>query len=193
MNVESYLKTIGFKSFEGHVCCIAKKVSDLIKLTSVSDINVMQIGFNAGHSAEIMLENNSSLKLTSFDLGSHSYVIPANDYISKRYPGRHELILGDSTITLPKYMDKKFDVIFIDGGHTYFLATTDLQNCKRFAHENTIVIMDDTMHTLGWETDFTIGPTKAWTDAISKNEIIELGHEDYMAKRGGISWGKYIL
>ncbi len=39
--------------------------------------------------------------------------------------------------------DEKFDLVFIDGGHTYECFLSDLQNCKQLAHEETIVIIDD--------------------------------------------------
>jgi hypothetical protein len=40
----------------------------------------MNIGFNDGHSAEIFLQTNKNLKLTSFDLGEHDYVNVSKEY-----------------------------------------------------------------------------------------------------------------
>ena len=76
----------------------------------------MEIGFNAGHSAELFLKYTSA-HVTSFDLGDHPYVTHAKEYIDAYYPGRHSLILGDSTVTVPKCIGK-YDIIFIDGGHS---------------------------------------------------------------------------
>jgi hypothetical protein len=39
----------------------------------------LEIGFNAGHSAEVFLKNNKDLILTSFDLGEHNYVTTAKN------------------------------------------------------------------------------------------------------------------
>ena len=154
----------------------------------------MEIGFNAGHSAEVFLKNNSKLTLTSFDLGSHDYVLTAKEYIDVIYKNRHTLILGDSTITVPKYINdnpnKKFDVIFIDGGHDYSIANADLQNCMNLAHKDTIVIIDDTIYTPGWEHWYTIGPTKTWLEHIANNKIIGINKKDYRHGHG-MSWGKY--
>ena len=50
--------------------------------------------------------------------------------------------------TIPEYIvsnPKKFDLIFIDGGHDLETAESDLFNCKDLSHNDTIVIMDDTV------------------------------------------------
>jgi len=196
MTLTEYLKSRGIDTFrEGYSQQVDGQVKDLIELTSKPDINVMEIGFNAGHSAELMLENNKSLKLTSFDLGQYDYVLPGKEYINMTYPGRHALYLGDSTMTVPaftrQYPDTKFDVIFIDGGHLYPIAKADIDNCFHLAHKDTIVMLDDTMYTKDWEEGWTTGPTKAWLESIENNQIAELNRKDYMKGRG-MSWGTYV-
>jgi predicted O-methyltransferase YrrM len=154
----------------------------------------MEIGFNAGHSAEVLLQNNPSVHLTSFDLCGHEYVAPAKEIIDAAFPGRHKLVAGDSTATIPTYIEDnpetKFDVIFIDGGHDYDVAAADLRNCARLAHKDTIVIMDDTMFTRGWEMAYTVGPTRAWAEALAAGTLVELGRRDYEVGRG-MAWGRY--
>lgn len=191
-----YLNLKGFHQFEGHSQQVSEQVKDLIELTNKPYVNVMEIGFNAGHSAEIFLKNNSSLSLTSFDLGSHDYLSTAKDYIDAIYPNRHTLILGDSKESVPKYLnennDKKFDVIFIDGGHDYHTAISDLINCKHFAHKDTIVIMDDTKdENHNNDNEYTWGPIRAWKQYIKYDMLTELGYKDYGIGRG-MSWGKYL-
>ena len=194
MTVTIYLKRRGFHTFEGHSQQVLQQVKDLINLTNKPDIKVMEIGFNAGHSAEIFLHNNNSLKLTSFDLGDHDYVKHAKQYIDTVYPNRHTLIVGDSRKTIPNYLKNnkhiKFDFIFIDGGHDYEIAKSDLDNCFHLAHENTIVALDDTIFTNGWEQGHTIGPTKTWSEHLQQNKIVELNRTDYSPGRGMV-WGKY--
>lgn len=196
MNITEFLNSHGFHTFEGNSQQISKQVEDLIKLSKGSDIHVLEIGFNAGHSAEVFLQNNHSLKLISFDLGEHDYILKAKQFIDAKYKNRHTLILGDSTITIPTYINdnpnKKFDIIFIDGGHDYSIANADLENCRKLANKDTIVIIDDTTYTEGWERFYTIGPTKTWVEHLNNGTIIEINRTDYEVGRG-MSWGKYIF
>jgi predicted O-methyltransferase YrrM len=196
MSITSFLNSRGFHSFEGYSQQVPQQVEDLIILTNKPNINVMEIGFNAGHSAELFLKNNNTLKLTSFDLGTHNYVETAKEYIDCMFPNRHTLILGDSTITVPLYIENnkentKFDIIFIDGGHTYEIAQKDIDNCFNISHKDTIVILDDTMFTKEWELGYTIGPTETWKEHLEQKKIVELGRKDYSLGHG-MSWGKYI-
>ena len=199
MSLDQYLFNNNCRDLEGNVGSFSEKSKDLIQLTNKPYLNVMEIGFNAGHSADIFLRNNENLQLTSFDIGDHDYVSVSKKYIDMLYPGRHLLIVGDSTknvTTFAQLYNTRFDVIFIDGGHSYEVAMADLQNSMLLAHKDTIVIMDDIIYTPGNERDYSIGPTKAWSDMIYSNKIIELGHREYSPKEygpDGLAWGKYIF
>ena len=196
MSITNYLNNKGFQSFEGYCQEVPEQVQDLIALTNKPNINVMEIGFNAGHSAEIFLKNNPHLFLTSFDIGRHEYISHAKTYIDETYPNRHTLILGDSRITVPKFINERkdatlFDVIFIDGSHKYKTVMEDIENCFSLAHKGTIVILDDTMFKKEWEEGWTVGPTKAWLECLQEDKIIDLERKDYCFGRG-MSWGKYM-
>lgn len=195
MTITEFLNNKGFYEFEGYSQEVPQQIEDLIYLTKDAK-RVMEIGFNAGHSAEVFLQYNKDLILVSFDLGIHDYVVHAKEYIDFTYPDRHTLILGDSRITIPTFIDENkgttFDIIFIDGGHEYDIANSDLKNCFSLANKDTIVILDDTMFTTDWVGGHTIGPTATWTEHLQENKIIELNRKDYCCYRG-MSWGKYIL
>lgn len=168
-------------------------LSHFARSPSVKEI--MEIGFNAGHSACTMLSANPTTHVTSFDLGEVSAVPVAKSYVDATYPGRHTLILGDSRETVVSYNqqnpDKKFDLIFIDGGHTYEVAKMDIVHSSTLAHKDTIVIVDDIIYVPGWDASWTRDPTRAWTEGKIAGEIHELGR---IADRPGIGlvWGKYL-
>ncbi len=194
-SLNEYYNMIGIKMVEGYSQEITKETDFLKREIKNSNIvNIMEIGFNGGHSADIFLSENVNSKVISFDLGSHEYVYVGKDYIDKKYPNRHELILGDSKQTIPLFVmnnvNKKFDFIFIDGGHEYIDAKSDLINCKKLAHENTIIVMDDTINDPLLMKFWNIGPTKVWNEAKDYEYVIEFGTEDYDVGRG-CSWGKY--
>ena len=58
MNLDIFLKSKGFHISEGYSQQVPKQVHDLINLTSQPNIKIMEIGFNAGHSADLFLKNN---------------------------------------------------------------------------------------------------------------------------------------
>jgi predicted O-methyltransferase YrrM len=194
MSITDFLVSRGFSTFEGHCQEVPKQVDDLIRLTSGSGIHLMEIGFNGGHSSHVFLKMNPSLSVTSFDLGIHDYVLTAKQFIDTTYPGRHTLLVGDSTVSVPKYSNhnpnKTFDVIFIDGGHEYETASADLENCRKLATKDTIVIMDDTIYTKGQNTPVG-GPAQAWMKQVEKGRIVELNRVEYSSDRG-MSWGNYV-
>lgn len=183
---------ISQSSIEGGCYELEEQKNDIINIIKSPDVlNVLEIGFNAGSSADIILANNLNTNLVSFDIGFHDYISLAEKYINEKYPNRHKLIIGDSTKTIPEFeTDIKFDVIFIDGGHEYDTVIADLRNCKRFAHENTIVMLDD--YSPNYDACYTVGPTRAWNEFIQNNEIKEINRKEYRLARGMV-WGNYII
>lgn len=91
-------------------------------------VNVMEIGFNAGHSAALMLYSNPDLRYRGIDIGWHKYTVPCAQFLAKVFPGRVELTIGDSRSAYPYSFDKyaDCDLIHIDGGHSLELFRIDL-------------------------------------------------------------------
>ena len=188
-------KNVKFKTLEGHTQLEPKLTEVLVKLVSNKEIKtVMEIGFNAGHSADTFLKSNESISLVSFDIATHSYVDIGKTYIDKKYPERHTLIKGDSRVTITEYFNKnpetKFDLIFIDGGHSDNVPRSDLSNCRLFAHKNTIVIMNDVKYKN--IESWNVNPNEAWDAFVESNSIDELKHIEF-PPLNGLSYGKYNL
>ena len=189
MNLSQYLQKSNCGVYEGHCQQLQEQMNDLSALVSKDKVlRVMEIGFNAGHSAEVFLASNRNIHLTSFDLGEYEIVAKAKTYIDTVYPGRHTLIIGNSVKTIPKFIQDnpgtKFDLIFIDGGHDYEVALADIENCRVLAHDDTVVLLDDTMFDKQHEQEYTIGPTRVWLEQIHTNKITEISRKHYGVGRG---------
>jgi len=110
---------------------------------------ILEIGFNAGHSTLLFLLSNPECTVQAFDLGNHSYARPCCEYLQEQFPGRLNVLWGDSTVTIPLYIvdhinDPKFDVLHLDGGHMSHVARSDFRYTRLLSHEDSWVIIDDT-------------------------------------------------
>jgi len=196
MPLNEYLLERGISELEGNISEVPDQQVELASF-SKNIKTALEIGFNAGHSAEIMLENNPELNLISFDLGDHGYSLIGKQYIDITYPGRHTLIIGDSTMSIPKFIkdfpEKTFDLLFIDGGHDYEVAKADLENCRYLAHKESIFILDDTvMHPDNTYYEYNIGPNRALIELHNKGILNNVRCIDFQSGRG-MTVGNYNL
>ena len=189
MNLNEYLVKNGCEFVnEGFICPEQRIVID--KHVDWSKVKtVLEIGFNAGHSSEFFLSHDS-VTVTSFELSMEKSILIGKQYIDEKYPERHELIYGDSTVTIPKFEMRKFDLIFIDGGHEVEVARADIANCMRFARPDTILIIDGVVYEHAWAAKYTVGPTRAWREFIQISVLEETFHCDFSDGRG-MSIGRY--
>ncbi len=197
MSLTHYLHSKGYSHFEGYSQECPNQVEELKNIVKQYSIkNIMEIGFNAGHSAEVFLSTNSDITLTSFDIGTHDYLAVGKEYIDQQFPNRHTLVLGDSTISIPEFSSKNhdvtYDLIFIDGCHLEEYARKDLINSFKLAHKDTIVIMDDTVTNPAYIHMYNPYPLKVWDEAINNNLVKEIQRKDFAPGRG-MCWGTYIF
>lgn len=93
--------------------------------------NALEIGFNAGHSALLMLLANPRLKLICFDDMRHKYSHKCFKYLKYLFRERIELVEGHSNVTVPAYHStskQNYDLVHIDGSHDPVEAQADLTN-----------------------------------------------------------------
>jgi len=144
---------------------------DLVRRTSAR--TVLEIGFNVGLSSQAMLSAAPDVRVVSFDLGFHTYIGRAKEYVDRRFPGRHELVLGDSRATLPTYAAKAgrqmFDLAFVDGGHELEVVRADLRNARTLCKSNAHVMVDDLAPWKPWG----VGPALAWREALDEGLIVQ--------------------
>lgn len=118
----------------------AKNISNVVLNKELR--KCMEIGFNSGFSALLMLISNPYITIDCFDLGEHSYTVPCYKTIKKFFGDRINITLGDSTKTVP-LVTKKYQLIHIDGGHMTCVANSDIVNSYRLSNKGTVLIMDD--------------------------------------------------
>ena len=109
--------------------------------------NILEIGFNAGHSACCFLNASPNSKLIAFDICRWKTEEPACSILKKYFD--IQLIKGDSTQTVPEYMKQNseyFDFVFIDGGHIKDIPYLDMINTKDRVSTGGHMLIDDLEH-----------------------------------------------
>lgn len=88
---------------------------------------ILEIGFNSRFSVLLLLlSSHPSVKITCVDINYHKYTMPCFNIIKELFPDRIEIILGSSVDVLPK-LNKKYDLIHIDGCHLTEIAEIDIK------------------------------------------------------------------
>lgn len=105
--------------------------------------NGLEVGFNAGHSATVLLGSEPGLSLTSVDLGGHDYSQACANFLSMKYGNRFKCLWGDSKLLLPEIDVSRIDFVHIDGGHDPETATFDLEWFGRTAPVGCLLLVDD--------------------------------------------------
>jgi predicted O-methyltransferase YrrM len=138
--------------------------------------NIIEIGFNLGVSAAAFLAARPDTHVVSIDIGAHNYVLPAKRNIDKHFPGRHSLVVGDSTAALPFLQNffgaRPVDLFMIDGYHVEPVPRIDLSNALAWCGPETYIIVDDVCAAWGNE-----GVNQAVRDSISAGKVSFIEHK----------------
>jgi predicted O-methyltransferase YrrM len=153
--------------------CDEVELAHLARIARAPGIRLIgEIGFNYGLSSYTFLDANPGSLVCSFDLAEFEYTAQAKQHIDDTFAGRHTLVQGNSVQSLPAFFrlnpQLRFDLIFIDGGHDYEVAQSDLLNMRNMATRDTILVMDD---ITPWKP-CGIGPTRAWLEAVQTGLVI---------------------
>jgi len=152
--------------------------------------NILEIGFDIGNSAELFLSMGAEY-VTSVDICDKWITEVMVQFMQRKYGSQFMFIKGNSLDIIPTIVDT-YDLIFIDGAHDYNTAKNDLMNCKRLAHENTLVIMDDVTNIN------EKGARIAWDEAVrngvvKQHRMVDYGIEYRPIGGKGMAYGKYIF
>lgn len=181
MNLQKFLHNNSITIPEGNCNQIVQQTADLMQLCENCK-NILVIGFNTGYTTETFLLCSLAV-VYSISINNQIYVEASKQYLDRKFPGRHKLIFGDSKVILPALnaLDSslKFDLIFIDSESAYESVCSDIINSKMFAHENSIVLLNNVLigpNTLSQNNE---GPSKVWSE-IQQNPSFEiLNCKDY--------------
>jgi hypothetical protein len=106
---------------------------------------LLEIGFNAGHSALLALTINKDLHYTGVDICHHPYTMPCYEYLKGIFGDRIRLYAGDSRDVLPVLRGerKAYELFHVDGGHNFYIAQADLCNVLDFSAKGATLLFDD--------------------------------------------------
>ena len=108
---------------------VAPDFDNLIKnlyrcLDTISPKSIVEIGFNAGHSAIMFLEYSNDITVHSYDICARKYTQPCASKVKQEYKDRFEFTKADST---KLQSVTSADMILIDGNHTYSFVKNDIK------------------------------------------------------------------
>jgi hypothetical protein len=229
-SLSNLAENVTAKRPEGHSGSILNQTREYYYLSKEINAQVIcEVGFNAGHSASSFLFGSPGARYVGFDLGhmpspvrpdsiehgKHNYttaclsllraqfaddILPGNNTASPELSRKINLVVGDSTQTVPAFAKKhpKFrcDLIHVDGGHFGNIPIWDMKNMAMLSREDgtTRVILDDAPCRIPIEnkgiTAGCLAPKDAWYTVRRSGAVNDIRCERYGNTRG-FCVGKY--
>eukprot|EP00668_Euglena_longa_P002125 GGOE01002464.1.p1 GENE.GGOE01002464.1~~GGOE01002464.1.p1 ORF type:complete len:300 (-),score=77.77 GGOE01002464.1:203-1102(-) len=149
---------------------------------------VVEVGFNAGHSAHAMLSARDDVIVHTFDVFAHPYSLPLAQILLERHPTRFFPHVGRSQNTLGSFPLPDVGLFLIDGSHRLLDVQVDIANARAMAGRDSFIVCDD---ILPENKRFGIGPAAAWERAIVDTHVVEL--ERHEVKKHAWVLGTFVL
>lgn len=111
-------------------------------LDEVKPKRILEIGTHKAQYCYLAKKVLSEVQIVTFGIDSLSQtcVDMVNEYYGENFIDFH---CGDSVEILSEYTtDKQLDLAWVDGGHSYDVASSDLANCARLGIDT--ILLDDT-------------------------------------------------
>lgn len=129
-----------FKPFEN-------KRQQIVRVTSGAK-HVLEIGFNAGHSAALLMHNHPDMRYSAIDICHHTYTKPCANRIKEEFGDRFSFYEGDSAKAFPEFNEHFMDcdLVHIDGGHSAEMFLIDAMNAINLPRNPDVVrhiLIDD--------------------------------------------------
>ena len=121
-------------------------INDVLRRSFPDARTACELGFMAGHSALLFLETLPQARIYSFDdLWDGPWALRNADRIATLYPGRFELIIGNSAETVPAFSSRgiQCDVVFVDGSKEAAHRRNDMAVFRKLASQNAVVFLDE--------------------------------------------------
>ena len=149
--------------------------------------SVLEVGFLAGHMTEEILKLNSCLTVTNIDSFQLASVHAGKAYIDNTYPGRLNLLRGNSKDVLPTLVEdsQKFDLIVIDGSFDIDIVRSDMANAKLCSHENTIIYVNNVITEPLFMKYWTKSHSLVWEEYVNEGFIKQISQKNHQVGCGG--------
>lgn len=113
-------------SAEGHLIWEKDMHCIVSTIEKTQPKRILEIGFNIGHSAVMWLHSSNAI-LDSVDICKWPNTKHAAELIKDYYGERFNFFNGSSESVYNDILDNKYDLMFIDGEHSYAAVRTDIK------------------------------------------------------------------
>lgn len=149
---------------------------------------VLELGTNLGISTLWMAMASKDSKIFTIE-GQQGLLNAAKDFTQKASVSNIDYIHGNFDVVLPEILDKKeFDIVFIDGNHTYEATLRYFQLLIENVPETAMLIFDD----IYWSA----GMKKAWCEIKADSRVvvsIDLFQFGIVLKNEKLTPGGYVV